>query len=389
MSLKKFLLYGYDSQSYRDCLDLIRWTDRRHMRIINSWFLVVNLLYLIFSMNNLFGVNETFIPFYSAFFGISVVFEGVLFLLRSRIRGITFPLMYLMIAILSVYGIVTSLNQPYMAAIMFEVLLVLVSLSFIDTMAKMGGTVILMGGAFLYTSYANKPMVIAYQDIYNTIVFLSLALVLHYAFQRARISQFVTYRQNVAIQQTLAIRSDFDELTSVLSRSAFFKLTDILMESEPDDLLVLCLLDLDGFKEINDTYGHQVGDMAIQKTGQVLLETLGITFGEKWSYTDRVIPEGTSFAGRLGGDEFICLIRGLNDTDEVKAKVHEILDNLNAQRFENIEGLHSSFGLTVITKEDRNIDGPYQRADDALYESKRGGKNKITFNNKYKRWRES
>ena len=151
---------------------------------------------------------------------------------------------------------------------------------------------------------------------------------------------------------------------------------------------MLCLLDLDGFKEINDTYGHQIGDMAIQRTGTVLLETLGISFGEKWSYTGRAITERTSFAGRLGGDEFICLIRGLEGTEEVRQLVQRLMDNLNAQRFEQIMGLHASFGLTVITDEDRNIDGPYQRADDALYESKRGGKNRITFNNKYKRWRE-
>ena len=388
MALEKILFYGYDRSSYNDCIDLIRWTDRRHMRIINSWFLAVNLLYLIFSMNNLFGVNETFIPFYSAFVGISVLFEGILFLFRNHVHKITFPLMYLMIIMLSVYGILSSLNQPYMAAIMLQVLLVLVSLSFIDNLARMGGAVILCGGIFLYASYSYKPMVIVYQDIYNTIVFLSLALVLHYAFQRARISQFITYQQNVAIQHTLAIQSDFDGLTGVLSRSAFFKLTDVLMESGADDLLVLCLLDLDGFKEINDTYGHQIGDMAIQRTGTVLLETLGISFGEKWSYTGRAITERTSFAGRLGGDEFICLIRGLESTEEVRQLVQRLMDNLNAQRFEQIMGLHASFGLTVITDEDRNIDGPYQRADDALYESKRGGKNRITFNNKYKRWRE-
>ncbi len=386
--MEKFAFYGYDREMYHNCIDLIRWTNRRHLRVINSWFLVVNLLYLLFSTQNLFGVNEKHIAFYGFFVVLSMGMEAALFFMRPLIRRFSMPLVYIQTCVLFLYGIMASLNQPYMAATMFQVLTVLVAVAFIDTMLTIGGAVVFFCVAFQVSSYLVKPMVIFYQDMYNTVVFLSLALVLHYAYQRARISQFVTHRENVQIQHDLVIRSDFDALTGLLGRGAFFKMADAVVGKNDGEFLVLGLFDLDGFKAINDTYGHQVGDRAIQKAGEVIMDALSIDYGEKWSYTKRGIEECKSFAGRLGGDEFICLLRGY-DVEGVKRVSQEILAKLNAAHFDGIEGLQASIGLTVINEDDRNIDGPYHRADDALYESKRGGKNRITYNNKYKRWREN
>ncbi len=389
MTWEKFLFYGYDRNTFRDSLDLIRWVNRRHIRIINSWFLVVNLLYLGFASLDLFGVDETFIPFYIVFTLISAVIEALLYFKRDLMRRLSMPLVYVEILVLSSFGMIFSISQPYMVATMFQVLTVLVALSFIETMVTIGGALVLSGIIFMVTSYAFKPMVIVYQDLYNTIMVLGLSLVLHYNFQNARIRQFVTYRQNIEIQHKLEEQSSFDELTNLLDRAAFFKMADALMENPEQDLLVLCLLDLDGFKEINDTYGHQVGDQAIQSAGTVILQTLDINYGEKWSYVNNVMDNKNSFAGRLGGDEFICMIRGKKDGQEAQELAEKMLANLNAVHFGEIKTLKASLGLTVITEEDRNIDGAYHRADDALYESKRAGKNRITFNNKYKRWRES
>ena len=389
MTLEKFVHYGYDRDTYRDCTELIHWTNRRHMRIINTWFLAVNLLYMIFSTQNLFGVNETNTAFYAAFVGIGAVFEAMLFFCRDFLRKFTMPFVYLIFLMLAVYGIMTSLSQPYMAATMFQVLMVLAGLSFITAMDVGAGMLLIFGMAFLWSSFMYKPMVIVYQDLYNTILFWSLSLLLHYTFQHARIRQFVTYRQNLQIQHELAVKSDFDTLTELLARSTFFHMADSVIEENKDELLVICLLDLDGFKEINDTYGHQLGDKAIRVAAEEIYRTLGIDPGEKWSYSARAMEEKASFAGRLGGDEFICLLRGYKSVDEVSTLMEKLLVNLNAVKFDQIEGLRASFGLTVVMEEDRNVDGPYQRADDALYESKREGKNRITFNNKYKRWRES
>ena len=146
-----------------------------------------------------------------------------------------------------------------------------------------------------------------------------------------------------------------------------------------DEYITLCLLDFDGFKEINDQLGHQMGDKAIQVAGKTILETLNIDLSERWSFPERVLKNKTSFAGRLGGDEFIAIIRGKTTQEDVVPVLQQMLATLNAVRFDNLDGIHASFGVTQISRADKDIDAAYKRADDALYKSKRAGKNQVHF----------
>ena len=59
--------------------------------------------------------------------------------------------------------------------------------------------------------------------------------------------------------------------------------------------------------------------------------------------------------------------------------LEKMLNDLNDVRFEALQGINASFGVTEIGSDDRDIDNAYKRADAALYESKRSGKNRITF----------
>ena len=121
-----------------------------------------------------------------------------------------------------------------------------------------------------------------------------------------------------------------------------------------------------------------MGDKAIQVTGSIIAETLSIDMMEKWSFTERAVRDKLSFAGRLGGDEFIMVIRG-REKNDIKEILESILKKLNNVRIGELQGIHGSFGVTVIKETDRDMDSAYNRADDALYESKRAGKNRITF----------
>ena len=58
MTAKSFNYYGFDKDTYFDCIGLIRATNRKHVLMLNSWFFIVNLVYLIFSILNLFGVSQ-------------------------------------------------------------------------------------------------------------------------------------------------------------------------------------------------------------------------------------------------------------------------------------------------------------------------------------------
>jgi GGDEF domain-containing protein len=210
------------------------------------------------------------------------------------------------------------------------------------------------------------------------IIFVAIALIFHYRFQHNRLEQFLNFFKIQEIQRDLIVQSSFDVLSGLLVRGRFFSLAGAVMRERVDDEFVaLCILDLDSFKQINDKYGHQMGDKAIQTAAQIIWETLEIDYTEKWSFCERAAQEGLSFAGRLGGDEFVIFFRENQGMDAVKASLQKILDKLNAVKLGELDGICASFGVAEIRNDDYDIDSVYARADDALYEAKSSGKNRI------------
>lgn len=379
MTARSFNYYGYTKESYMECSEMIRTTNRKHTTILNTWFILINLLYLVFSYLNLFGVNQERIPFYAAYLLVGIIFELWLTVFSKSAEKHNYITVFSSIIGLLSYGILTSIFAPYMPATMFLVLLSLTALSYIGNMAIMISLSILGVGIFLTTSYLYKTFSIAYNDTYNAVVVMTLVFGLHYTFQRTRVSQFILYQRDLQIQRELEIKSSFDALTTLLNRGRFFAITEEILRSRPNEYITLCILDLDEFKGINDNLGHQMGDKVIQTVGKTLIKQLGIE-----SYISEMISSWDlkpkiSIAGRLGGDEFILFIRGKKTQDEVRDLLQNILDSLNKVQFDRLNGIHASLGVTEITSTDRDIDNAYKRADIALYESKRAGKNQIHF----------
>lgn len=390
MTPKSFNYYGYDKETHNECMDLIKTTNFRHMHILNLWFLGINIFFVICSYLNIFGLNRLKMGNYAIYLGIAVLFEAAILIFRERMERFSFLLCYINILVLMSYSIVVSVGAPYLAATMYLVLVVLIAFAYVDTMLNMTLMLSAYSIAFIISSFKIKPQSVAYQDLYNVIIFLTLALVLHYTFQRARMQQYVTYQNNVRIQRELEVKSSFDALTSLLNRGRFFSMAgEVLRGIHDDEYIAICLLDLDSFKQINDRLGHQMGDKAIQITGNTITDTLGIDLSEKWSFTEKAVADKLSFAGRLGGDEFIAFLRGWDSREAIIGLMQQMLTALNAVEFEGLHGIHASFGVTEITSSDHDIDEAYNRADAALYESKRCGKNQIHFSDELKEARDA
>ena len=379
MTARSFNYYGYSKQSYVECLGLIRNTNRKHISILNTWFVLINLLYLVFSALNLFGVNQERIPLYGSFLVVSALFEIWLFAFPKTVEQHSHFAVFSSIIILFSYGIITSVIEPYMPATMFLILMSLTALSFIVNMSTIICMAIIGVSIFLATSYMYKTFSIAYRDTYNAVIVTTLVIGLHYTFQRTRVSQFILYQRDLQIQKELEIKSSFDALTSLLNRGRFFSITEEILRSRPNEYITLCLLDLDGFKQINDNLGHQMGDKVIQTVGKTILKTLQLERFANTPISEWDLRAKVCTAGRLGGDEFILFIRGQDSKEKVTELLQNLLDTLNAVRFDGLNGIHASFGVTEIMSTDRDIDNAYKRADEALYESKRAGKNQIHF----------
>ena len=379
MTKKSINYYGYDADTYRDCLSQIRQTNKEHLFMLNAWFTAMNALYLFFCLTNFFGVTRERVWFFLVYFLIGILILLLQIFASPFLDRTNIPLVFINIFVMLSYGIFSSIAQPYMPATIFLVFFLLIAIAYIKTFARMTAALVLMGIIFIASSFSKKTFSIAYYDTYNFVLVFILSIGLHYTFQHTRMEQFTLYFRNLQIQQELEVKSSFDALTSLLNRARFFSIAEEILRSGKDGYTALCLLDLDGFKQINDEMGHQMGDKAIQITGKTVAETLRLDLSEKWTLPDRIVREKFSFAGRLGGDEFIIFIKGKSSREEVESLLQEFLDALNHVQMNGLDGLHASLGFTELTERERDIDAAYKRADDALYKSKRAGKNQISF----------
>ncbi len=403
MDIRKINYYGYEKAIYNDCKDQIRRTNLRHAFILNTWFFLVTLVFMIFRINdaipgskkifpqfNMNGLDRAvFSPIYIfvIFFVLALLFE-VYLVSASKWHFLNVRVIpYISIFLIGFFAMFVGLVQSSKPAIMFPVVIVLVSGLFIDTMVCMMFSLILLNILDLlpilygisFWSLSAKPASIANEDIFYTILFFSLCIVLHFFIQRTRIGQFGIYCKNLQITRELSVKSSFDPLTMVLGRGRFMSMAAEAMRLEHNEYMVLILMDIDFFKQINDKLGHQMGDKVLQIVGDYINKFLVGERGELSDYPERTVRDKKPFAGRLGGDEFIIMLRGLENREAARKHIDEFLKGLNEMKIEGLDGVHSSIGLTEISPSESNIDEVYSRADRALYQSKENGRNRISF----------
>ena len=159
--------------------------------------------------------------------------------------------------------------------------------------------------------------------------------------------------------------SSYDSMTKLYNRRVFFKKSKDLLKNTQDNIFV-AMIDIDDFKSVNDTFGHDSGDLVIKHIAKIIKE----------NFPDDVI------CGRLGGEEF-AIVYGEESFENIKNKLEEV-----RKQIESLEILSSnkqlikttvSIGLSKKLSDDEKIDTLLKRADEALYNSKDKGKNKTTF----------
>jgi len=154
--------------------------------------------------------------------------------------------------------------------------------------------------------------------------------------------------------------ADYDPLTNVYNRVKIMKVfKDLKYSSKHNEMMSLILFDIDKFKTINDTYGHNVGD-------KVLVELASLVNG--------MLREGDLMA-RWGGEEFIILLSGVS-IEKAKVMTERIRKEIASYPFDTVKKVTCSFGVTEFTNSDDQIKF-LERADQALYEAKETGRNRV------------
>ena len=154
-----------------------------------------------------------------------------------------------------------------------------------------------------------------------------------------------------------------DQLTGLANRREFNAMMDRLIASEPDVSrgFSLLMIDLDRFKPLNDTYGHDAGDCALKE----IAARLGL------------LAQGRTIAARLGGDEFAMLAPGITGRDaevlaaKIVASLAAPIDLPGGHR----ETLGASVGLAEVPVDGTTARDICRRADVALYRAKELGRN--------------
>jgi len=174
----------------------------------------------------------------------------------------------------------------------------------------------------------------------------------------------VDITQRKMLEDELRRLATTDDLTGIAARGHFLESAaqEIQRSQRYDHPLSVMMVDIDHFKAINDTHGHAMGDLAIQKIVGVLKQIL----------------RAEDLLGRLGGEEFGILLpeTGMDRARTVAERIREQIATLLFNHEGNRIVLTVSIGLTEYRRGDAGIDAVLLRADTALYEAKRGGRNR-------------
>ncbi len=160
-------------------------------------------------------------------------------------------------------------------------------------------------------------------------------------------------------QNSWKLKSQIDEMTHLFNKITTEKMVTSVLSEFPQKKQALIVVDIDNFKSVNDILGHKVGDHIICVVAGVLSSLF----------------RNTDIIGRIGGDEFVVLMRNVPDYNVVTKKAAQLID-----LFENKEGLSIpenisvSVGIAFSDDNDRTFSDLFSKSDQALYMSKKCGK---------------
>jgi len=186
-----------------------------------------------------------------------------------------------------------------------------------------------------------------------------------------KITHFIGISEDIselkANQQQIESLAFYDPLTSLGNRRLFREQLEheLKVANRKESLLALFYLDLDNFKQVNDSLGHDSGDLLLQEVAQRLTATL----------------RDTDMVSRLGGDEFTILLPDVNDAAEVSMVAEKILAAFQAAvRLKDQEVIiTTSIGITMAPEDGRDWSVLMKNADLAMYRAKQQGRNNYQF----------
>lgn len=287
----------------------------------------------------------------------SAVVACLFFFVLKKDSIIAQLIIYLSISVLFLLGAFISEKWPDMPAATFVVFLVITPMFMIDKPYFMAFELTAASVIYLVWMRGVKSDTAWNMDLINTVTYGLVGIFLHIIANSIRIKEFVLTRK-------INIQKDTDDLTGLKNKGAVTREINAFLNDDAKSKGIMMLLDIDSFKSINDTYGHDVGDTVINKFGVFLGSVF--TNGE--------------ISGRFGGDEFIVFIKDTDDISAAEDAVRKVINGASKIMLpDESRRISVSAGVSVYRGEEKNYSEIFKKADVALYNAKSDPNAKFSF----------
>lgn len=180
------------------------------------------------------------------------------------------------------------------------------------------------------------------------------------------IAQFITSIKRSRLYKRVQELSITDSLTKIFTRRyCLDRFEEELRRSEELSLLLsFLMIDIDNFKSFNDKYGHLVGDVILKTIAEII----------------KVSCREIDLIGRFGGEEFMVILPMTSKDGAlfVAERIRKAIESRQIKAFDELLNLTVSIGVASFPQDDRTTQEIMDKADSALYHSKRNGKNKVS-----------
>jgi len=167
------------------------------------------------------------------------------------------------------------------------------------------------------------------------------------------------------LQSRLEVMASTDSLTGLPNRQAIMNKAEKEFASARHyhRPLSIVMIDVDHFKMINDKYGHAAGDLVLREVSTICQDVL----------------RGSDVIGRIGGEEFVLLLPGAVKTvaEQVAERMRVRLASTKIHVHEQEFHITASFGVATLNEDDDTLQNMLDRADEAMYNAKNGGRNQV------------
>ncbi len=365
----KWFYYGSSKEEYDSCRKIIDDANNKNAKIV---MIIAGFLEIIF------GLLSGFLPAMAGYGKVCVIFGVLTLLLVCAEKVGLFTIKpnfkaYGILLLACAFSMAVSVVSVTEKTILFLMIIVLLPVLFVDYAWRMFLFVEMVSVIYCVMVFMVKDSNVAQHDIFNVLCFSSVSLIMQYFVNKSVVKGFISRVQNEQlikayeeIQEELLRQARTDMMTGLLNRTYFeTRFTEVLSECKKEnDVAYMYIMDLDKFKTINDTLGHQEGDRVIVEVANIIKNVIN----------------DKDCATRLGGDEYIFVLREKYHENNIENVALSIVNQIRQLKL--ADGTYAKLsvgGVRISPDKNEKYDDLYKKADIALYEAKKNGGNQIVL----------